>query len=131
MSSSISGLYEVKLTASPTRFLSAKGVGIGKTSPSPNFQRLENLLATPVCQSCRRVITLLQISGAGDTPEGTSGLKTEVDLYECGTKMNENRMMGQSDGKVAEPYLLLQHADMLMNPSDRYPSQNYFSPLLL
>lgn len=94
MSSSISGLYEVKLTASPTPFLSAKGVGIGKTSPSPNFQRLENLLATPVCQSCRRVITLLQISGAGDTPEGTSGLKTEVDLYECGTKMNENRMMG-------------------------------------
>ena len=120
MSSSILDLYELKLTASPP-FLSAKGVGIGKTFLPHNFLRLENLLAAPVCQSCRSVIALLWISGAGGSPEGTSGLKAETDLYECGTRTNENRMTGQSP-LVAEPSLLLQHADMLLNPSDMYPS---------
>lgn len=103
----------------------AKGGYRQNISPPHNFLRLEKLLAARVCQSCRSVITLLSISGAGGSLEGTSGLKAEMDLYGCGTRMNEKRMMGQGP-LVVEPSLLLQRADMLPNPSDVYvcPSQN-------
>lgn len=76
MSSSISGIYSGKFTASPW-FLSVKGMGAGKTFlPSPpSFLKLKNLLASLVHQSCRSARTVLWISGAGHLAEETSGLK--------------------------------------------------------